>query len=186
MEMTRFSEGWQEQEYRWKTFESMQLRPATSLPQWGGQKPSRNERLLVFEEQGFGDKLQFCRYLVLAAEQFTGGVSIVIGSPLRELFRRSFPKVEILDAMPVDQSAWQWQCPLLSLPLAFGTTLETIPKQTPYLIAGSGTRGTLAGQNRCARITRRHTQDRRGMEVGDGYEYCPSEVYDPATHCAAA
>jgi len=93
---------------------------------------------LVFEEQGMGDKLQFVRYLVLAAEQFTGGVSIVIGRSLRELFRRSFPGVEVLDATPVDQSAWQWQCPLLSLPLAFRTTLETIPKQIPYLITDPG------------------------------------------------
>ena len=134
IQMTRFSEGWQEQEYRWKTPESKQLRPVTQLPQWSGQKPSRNERLLVFEEQGMGDKLQFSRYLALAAAQFEGGVSMVIGRSMRELFRRSFPKIEILDAVPVNQSAWQQQCPLLSLPLAFGTTLETIPKQIPYLI----------------------------------------------------
>lgn len=136
--LAQYSEGWQEYEYRWKSFESKQLRPATQLPQWGVQKPSPDDRLLVFEEQGIGDKLQFARYLALAVEQFPGGVSIVIGNPLRKLFCRSFPGVEVLDATPVDQSDWQWQCPLLSLPLAFGTTLDTIPKQIPYLITDLG------------------------------------------------
>lgn len=134
MAMGQFSEGWREQEYRLKTLDSAQLRSATQLPQWIGQKPADNEKLLVLEEQGMGDKLQFVRYLALAEEQFSGGVSVVVGGPLRKLFRRSFPNVEILDATPDDQSAWHWQCPLLSLPLAFGTTLETIPKQIPYLI----------------------------------------------------
>ena len=136
--MAQFSEGWQEQEYRLKRIESQPLRSATQLPQWSGQKPSPDDRLLVLEEQGMGDKLQFVRYLAPAAERFTAGVSMVIGRPLRELFRRSFPQIEILEAMPVDQRAWQWQCPLLSLPLAFDTTVETIPKQIPYLIADPG------------------------------------------------
>ena len=132
--MGRLSEGWQEYEYRWEGAQPTPQRPITPLPQWTGQHPSSGDLLLVFEEQGLGDKMQFARYLPLAANRFAGGVSLVIGDPLRTLFRRSFPGVEILDAIPADQSAWQWQCPLLSLPLAFGTTLETIPKHVPYLI----------------------------------------------------
>jgi tetratricopeptide (TPR) repeat protein len=130
-----YNKGWQEFEYRFNDPQSKISPPATPLQRWVGQKPSPNDRLLVFEEQGLGDRLQFSRYLTLAAEQFTEGVSMVICGPLRALFRRSFPEVEILDAMPVDQSAWQWQCPLLSLPLAFRTTMETIPKRIPYLIS---------------------------------------------------
>jgi len=131
----QYNKGWQEYESRFKEPRSKISLPATPLQRWVGQKPSPNDRLLVLEEQGFGDKLQFSRYLTLAAEKFTGGVSMVVCGPLRALFRRSFPEVEILDAMPVDQSAWQWQCPLLSLPLAFGTTMETIPNRIPYLIS---------------------------------------------------
>jgi tetratricopeptide (TPR) repeat protein len=136
--MAQFSAGWQEQEYRLKRSEFQYLSLATRLPQWRGQQPNPSDRLLVLEEQGMGDKLQFIRYLALAAERFaprfTPGVSIVIGRPLRELFRRSYPQIEILETMPVDQHAWQWQCPLLSLPLAFDTTEATIPRQIPYLI----------------------------------------------------
>jgi tetratricopeptide (TPR) repeat protein len=130
----RLSEGWPEYEYRWEGGQSKRPRPATPLPQWGGQTPLAGERLLIFEEQGFGDNLQFSRYLPLAAERFLDGASLVVGRPLSELFRRSFPRAEIVDAMPADQSAWHWQCPLLSLPLAFGTTLESVPQQIPYLV----------------------------------------------------
>ncbi len=130
----RFSEGWHEYEYRWEGSTPKHLRPATPLSQWTGQIALPGDRLLIFTEQGMGDKLQFSRYLSLVENHFVAGVSIVVDRPLLALFRRSFPKVEVLDAVPADQSAWRWQCPLLSLPLAFGTTLETIPKHVPYLV----------------------------------------------------
>ena len=132
--MGRFSEGWQEHEYRWEGGTPKQPRPPSPLPQWIGQKPAPGNRLLVFAEQGLGDMLQFSRYLPLVSEFFSGGVSIYIDAPLLALFRLSFPTVDILDVLPADQNAWQWQCPLLSLPLALGTTLETIPNRIPYLI----------------------------------------------------
>ena len=137
LEIGRYSEGWPEYEYRWDTSKPKRSRPATALPQWDGHRPASGERLLVFEEQGLGDRLQFARYLPLAAACFPGGVSLVsdmIDGALSTLLRRSFSDVEILEATPSDQSAWQWQCPLLSLPLAFGTTLDTIPMRVPYLI----------------------------------------------------
>jgi ADP-heptose:LPS heptosyltransferase len=103
------------------------------LPQWVGHTPVPGDSLLLFVEQGWGDMLHFSRYLPLAAERFSGRVSIVVGRPLLSLFRRSFPMIEVLDIHPTDQSSWQWQCPLLSLPLAFGTIIETIPNNIPYL-----------------------------------------------------
>jgi tetratricopeptide (TPR) repeat protein len=134
LETGRLAEGWPEYEYRWETNAPKSLRPANPLPQWTGQAPLPGDRLLVTLEQGMGDQLQFSRYLPLAANRFAAGVSIFVGRPLLALFRRSFPEIEILDAPPDNQDAWQWQCPLLSLPLAFGTTLETIPNHVPYLI----------------------------------------------------
>jgi len=128
----KFAEGWQEYEHRWEGSLPRWPRPTPPLPQWTGQPPLFGDELLIFGEQGFGDRLQFSRFLPLAAERFSGGVSCIVEQPLQSLFRRSFPRIKILDAAPVDQRGWQ--CPLLSLPLAFGATLETIPKQIPYLI----------------------------------------------------
>ena len=133
LETGQYSEGWQEYEYRWEGGSPKQPRPPSPLPQWTGQKLAHNDRLLVFVEQGLGDMLQFARYLPLAAERFPGGVSVHVIGPMLKLFRRSFPMIDVLDTLPADQRAWQWQCPLLSLPLAFGTTLDTIPHKVPYL-----------------------------------------------------
>ena len=130
----RLPEGWAEYENRWDGGVPKQPRPASALPQWNGQKSSGTDRLLVFGEQGLGDKLQFCRYLLLAAERFSGRISVVVDQPLHGLFQHSFPGIEFLETAPPDQSAWRWQCPLLSLPLVFGTTLQTVPNRTPYLI----------------------------------------------------
>ena len=134
LHLGNLAEGWQNYESRWEGGTPKISRPITSLPQWLGQDPNLSDRLLVFDEQGLGDKLQFSRYLPLVAEYFPAGVSFVVGSLLKSLFIRSFPHVEILDEIPGNQAAWQWQCPLLSLPLAFHTSLENLPKQIPYLI----------------------------------------------------
>jgi tetratricopeptide (TPR) repeat protein len=131
----QYSEGWREYEYRLKDSELEHIRAASKLPQWRGQRTSLSDQLLVFAEQGFGDTLQFGRYLTMAAERFPNGVSIVVDNPLHELFQNSFPQTEVLNNIPTDQRNWQWQCSLLSLPLAFNTKLETVPKQIPYLNA---------------------------------------------------
>lgn len=133
LKMGQYPEGWREYEYRWTGGGRKMARPATALRLWTGQQPAPGERLLVFEEQGLGDRLQFVRYLALAAKRFQGRVSLVVDPTLRTLFHRSFPDIEILEAAPVEQGNWHWQCPLLSLPLAFETTLETIPGQA-YLV----------------------------------------------------
>lgn len=134
--MGQFAQGWGNYEHR--IDEHRNSRVVTQLPQWSGQPTAPSDRILVFVEQGLGDMLQFSRYLPLVAERFPGGVSLYALTPLVSLFRRSFPMVTVLDAVPGDESAWQWQCPLLSLPLAFGTVLETIPSQTPYLVPDAG------------------------------------------------
>lgn len=131
--MGHYEEGWREYEYRLNRRPLGLAHPASRLPQWRGEEPSKGETLLVLEEQGFGDKIQFVRYLEPAVKCFPAGVGIIVGDPLRNLFRRSFPNVEVLDSIPSDRHAWQWQCPLLSLPLAFGTTLQSIPGTVPYL-----------------------------------------------------
>jgi len=129
----KWTQGWPLYEWRWEGSEPQTLRPATPLPQWTGETSATGDSLLLFCEQGWGDKLQFARYIPLAQKKFPAGVSVIIEAPLQDLFRRSFPDVEILKEVPSEQNRWQWHAPLMSLPLAFGTTLETIPHATPYL-----------------------------------------------------
>jgi hypothetical protein len=46
-----------------------------------------------------------------------------------------WPGIELIAAIPSDLNGWDWYCPLMSLPLAFNTRLETIPANLPYLYA---------------------------------------------------
>lgn len=131
----RLDEGWREYEYRWASREraSAVKPPPTRLPRWSGEPiPRAGSALLVYSEQGFGDALQFVRYLPLAAARFER-VGLVVKPQLRALFARSFAGCAEVFEAPPDESDWTHHCPLMSLPLAFETTLATIPAQVPYL-----------------------------------------------------
>src|SRR4029077_1567506 len=89
--------------------------------------------LLVHAEQGLDDVIQFCRYLpLLAARGAT--VAFEVMPSLKALLRTLPGAIRIVgrgeQLPPVD-----YYCPLLSLPLAFNTRLDTIPAQVPYLAA---------------------------------------------------
>jgi Flp pilus assembly protein TadD len=125
-----FAEGWKEHEWRWRWDEFPSPRRGFTQPQWGGER-IEGARILLHAEQGFGDTLQFARYV----PQVVGrGAQVVleVHPELKSLFEGTFPGVEVLsrgDRLP----HFDWQCPLLSLPLAFGTEVGTIPAEVPYL-----------------------------------------------------
>jgi tetratricopeptide (TPR) repeat protein len=104
-----------------------------SAPRWNGMEPLAGKTLLVHAEQGLGDVIQFCRYLPLLAAQGASVVFEVMPS-LRALLRTLPAAIRLVGRgeplPPVD-----FYCPLLSLPLAFKTRLDTIPAQVPYLTA---------------------------------------------------
>lgn len=134
----QWKEGWQGYEWRWSGAHEAEQgrfqRIATPLPQWRGEPVQQGDGILVFAEQGLGDTLQFCRYLRLLQQRFAR-VSLVCPQPLLRLVQASCESVEVLGEVPLQQGDWQWHCPLMSLPLAFGTTLDTVPAQVPYLHA---------------------------------------------------
>ena len=101
-------------------------------PRWLGETGLAGKRLLVYWEQGLGDTIQFCRYAALAAAE-GAEVAIAVQRPLVTLMR-SLPGVRVLDAGEPAPS-FDLHCPLLSLPIGFGTTMETIPAAVPYLAA---------------------------------------------------
>jgi hypothetical protein len=92
-------------------------------------------RILIYAEQGVGDTIHFLRYLPMVAER---GGRIILECQ-RSLVRllADFASVDRVIAKGEEAGEFDLHCPLLSLPLRFGTTLETIPKQVPYLAVGS-------------------------------------------------
>jgi Tetratricopeptide repeat len=124
--------GWVEHEWRWKSAHFNRIPRHFTQPQWYGE-PAVGKTLLVHAEQGFGDTLHFCRFASQAASR---GLRVIVEAP-KPLLRllRSLDGVEKVvlhaDALP----GFDLHCPMLSLPLALGTTVQTIPNQVPYLRA---------------------------------------------------
>jgi len=102
--------------------------PATP---WRGLEPLAGRRILLRCEQGLGDTLQFCRYAPLLAQR---GASILleVQRPLVNLLA-DLPQISRIVAQGAPLPASDFECPLMSLPLAFGTTPATIPQAKPYL-----------------------------------------------------
>lgn len=132
-----YQAGWELQEWRWKT----NYKPfPKGLPEgklWVGKEPLANKTILIESEQGFGDSLQFCRYLPLLAQQ---GAKIFFRTEKALIDIMQSLKLD-LQVIPNDASAPQtdFYCPLLSLPWIFETRLHNIPNSgdaaDPYLFA---------------------------------------------------
>jgi tetratricopeptide (TPR) repeat protein len=122
-------------EWRWKN-RSMQAYlqgRGFRQPFWRGQEPLAGKAILLHSEQGFGDVLQFCRYAALASE--AGARVVVEVDPALAPLMRSLTGADAVVAQGEPLPAFDLHCPMMSLPFAFGTTLQTIPARTPYLRA---------------------------------------------------
>ena len=125
-----FLPGWPKHEYRWATVQRTARRHFTP-PLWLGDSSLEGKTILVHAEQGLGDTLQFVRYLPLL-EQRGAKVILEVQPALKTLFSED-PRVQCLYARGETLPAFDAHCPLLSLPLAFSTGLDSIPGDVPYL-----------------------------------------------------
>jgi tetratricopeptide (TPR) repeat protein len=131
----RFERGWPEYEWRkeGREWRAGWLCPSVPYRAWRSDEDIAGKTVLVSAEQGLGDTLQFCRYLKLL-ETRGARVVVAVQAGLRAIVSTLSPSIEVLvpgEAVP----AADYHCPLLSLPLAFGTMLESIPAEVPYLQA---------------------------------------------------
>lgn len=120
----RFEEGWLAYEYRNLRHKTLAARKYPK-PLWGGKEPLQDQRLYIYWEQGLGDTIQFARYARLAAAA-GARVSLSIQGPLLRLFKDFDPTIKII-GQNEEPDEFDLHCPLLTLPLAFGTRLDTIP-----------------------------------------------------------
>jgi len=126
-----FEDGWEKHEWRWETKQHRSARRGFTQPLWTGRENIADKAVLLHAEQGLGDTIQFCRYVPLVAAR-AARVILEVQRPLHELMSTLCGATQILsrgDPLP----DFDMHCPLLSLPLAFGTRLESIPSTTPYL-----------------------------------------------------
>lgn len=128
-----FERGWPGFESRWDNAQRLAIGEAKHLqePLWLGDAPIAGKRLLLHNEAGLGDTVQFCRYAKLAAAR---GATVLLQAqtPLVGLLSNLEGVSQIIPAGAALPS-FDYHCPLMSLPLAFKTTLDTVPASRSYL-----------------------------------------------------
>jgi tetratricopeptide (TPR) repeat protein len=152
----QYEKGWADYEWRWKDSSSWVINEKRHFtqPLWLGEEDLSAKTILLQSEQGYGDTIQFCRYVGLVADL---GARVILEvpqalSPLLESLGGLAQLVVHGEALP----SFDYYCPLLSLPLAMGTTLAGIPARIPYLAASEERR----------RIWRQKIGDRVRPRVG--------------------
>jgi tetratricopeptide (TPR) repeat protein len=125
-----FAEGWDE--YEWRLRSTERKGPRFPEKPWQGESLA-DKHIYVQAEQGFGDTIQFARYLPLLAAR-AGKVTLRVHQQLVTLFCESFPAITILGDRG-DPEPLACDAVLLSLPRLLKTRLETIPAEVPYLRA---------------------------------------------------
>lgn len=128
-----YEEGWRLFEWRWQSDSLKNSVRTFNAPLWLGAEDIHGKTLLVYAEQGYGDTVQFCRYIPQLLKQ---NIRIIFEAP-----RSLLPLLITLDgadnimfvAAGDTIPEFDYQIPLMSLPLVFDTRIETIPAAPHYL-----------------------------------------------------
>lgn len=138
-----FERGWAEYEWRYRC-EPLASANRFEQPQWMGTQSLRGKTILLHAEQGMGDAIQFCRYAPMVAAL---GATVLLAArkSLHPLLATLQGAYQLLD-IDAPFSAFDFHCPLMSLPFAFSTRLETIPSANPYLQADPNRVGSWAAR----------------------------------------
>ena len=126
-----FALGWQEYEWRWKLAQNDNADRDFQQPLWLGAETLQGRTILLHSELGMGDTLLFCRY---AKEVAALGAKVVleVQPPLLPLLSDLEGVAQVVPrGAPLP--AFDYHCPLMSMPLAFKTDLSSIPACIPYI-----------------------------------------------------
>ncbi len=125
-----FEAGWDLYESRWILSRTARRALKLPVPEWEGQA-LEGKSILVFDEQGFGDAIQFVRFCLELAG-LGADVSFFCRKGLHRLFNRLTRPLRLVDDIAPGEH-FDYQIALCSLPRALRTRADTIPAKTPYL-----------------------------------------------------
>jgi tetratricopeptide (TPR) repeat protein len=129
----KVEEGFKLYEQRWNTRLNPSKKINLTQPLWIENQDSSNKTLLIYPEQGFGDSIQMFRY-INKLEKTNNKVILMVYKPLKELFSSNVKNTHIIckdDPIP----DFDYQCPTMSLPLSFNTSLDNIFSPISYIKA---------------------------------------------------
>jgi tetratricopeptide (TPR) repeat protein len=164
-----FAAGWRAYERRWATAALAPHRRNFTQPLWLGDRPLAGKTILLYAEQGYGDTIQFVRY---APRVVALGARVILEvQPELTRLVAAFKDIEVI-AHGRPLPAFDLQCPLMSLPLAFRTQLSTIPAEVPYLVPPAEDAAALS------KLDRREQPPGRKPKVGLAWAGDPSHKND--------
>ena len=132
LRLGEYEEGWQLYEYRKDNKKTKINYPKFPVPLWLGDASIEGKTLLVHSEQGLGDTLHFCRYLTMLQSLKPKEIIFYVQKSLISILSSIDNEITFIEKNHPLPS-FDYYCPLMSLPLAFKTTLKTIPANIPYL-----------------------------------------------------
>jgi len=124
----QYTKGWGKYDLRRKLYSYAD----PGIKYWRGEELS-GKRILLFCEQGLGDTLQFVRY-ARKITQLAAETTVWVQPPLERLLVNSLPRCKIYAGPATPPEQYDFACSLHSLPLAFNTSEETIPRDFPYVL----------------------------------------------------
>jgi hypothetical protein len=129
-----YARGWPQYEHRWNFEHLSGTLPNFTQPRWTGQD-LQNKTILVVQEQGLGDVIQFSRFLY---SLHAAGAKIIlqINNNLAPLFANSTIISQHID-ISENPTGFDYWAPIMSLAMPLGITLENLPRQLSYLAARS-------------------------------------------------
>lgn len=129
-----FETGWQKYEWRWSTEQMRDFERRLPQPLWLGKESLQGKTILLHSEQGFGDTLQFARFVPLLAAK--GARVILEVQPSLKNLMANLPGVsQVITSSDYPRPQFDLHCPLMSLPLACGVTGDEDIPRAPYLAA---------------------------------------------------
>ncbi len=128
-----FAAGWRAYESRWQVGWLASQQRNFAAPLWLGKESLDGKIILLHAEQGLGDTIQFVRYAPLLAAR--GAIVILEVQPQLVRLLSGMQGVAAVVARKERLPHYDFHCPLLSLPLACATALDTIPAEIPYIVA---------------------------------------------------
>lgn len=134
IKLKNFKEGWKYYEYRFSKEHNATIYPKMPKPKWKGEDIT-DKTLLVQFEQGFGDSIQFFRY-IMQLKPLAKSIIFRVQDPLVDLFKINSNGIQIVkNSTPIDKIDFDLHVPLMSLPYRLGATFENIPSPDKYIFA---------------------------------------------------
>ncbi|NTW52423.1 MAG: tetratricopeptide repeat protein [Chlorobiaceae bacterium] len=131
-----FRLGWELYEWRWKKDDFTSFKRNFTQPLWLGKESPAGKTILLHSEQGLGDTIHFCRYAPLVAS-LGARIILEVEQSLCGLLN-DLPGISEVVVKGSALPGFDCHCPLMSLPLAFKTDLDSIPEAGPYLKSDPG------------------------------------------------